>query len=112
MADYTSSYRAGPPRGGKFTAGDTLTDCNSAKWICTASGFPGTWVPNTQAIVNAAGVATQIATASTYFGGAETTEPAAPAANGYKLFAEDSTGKTALKVRFASGASQQIAVEP
>lgn len=44
--------------------------------------------------------------------GAEAAEPAAPAANSYRLFAVDSGGKTKLMVRFASGASQQIAIEP
>jgi hypothetical protein len=39
-------------------------------------------------------------------------EPAAPAANGFVIFAVDNGGKTQLKVRFASGASQQIAIEP
>jgi hypothetical protein len=45
--------------------------------------------------------------------GFEQTAPAAPAANGYRIFAEDDgSGKTRLMVRFATGASQQIAVEP
>jgi len=45
--------------------------------------------------------------------GAEQTAPAAPAANGYRIFAEDNgSGKTRLMVRFATGASQQIAIEP
>ena len=48
-----------------------------------------------------------------YIEGAEQTAPAAPAANGYRIFAEDNgSGKTRLMVRFASGASQQIAIEP
>lgn len=44
--------------------------------------------------------------------GVETTEPAAPAANRYRLWAKDVGGKTALMVRFPSGASQQITIEP
>lgn len=44
---------------------------------------------------------------------AEITAPAAPAANGFRLFAEDNgAGKTRLMVRFATGANQQIAIEP
>jgi hypothetical protein len=40
-------------------------------------------------------------------------EPSAPPANGYKLFAvDDGTGKTVLKVRFATGSSQVIATQP
>lgn len=43
----------------------------------------------------------------------EQTEPAAPAANQGVLFLVDNgSGKTALKIRFATGASQQIAIEP
>lgn len=43
----------------------------------------------------------------------EEVEPAAPAANTGRLFCVDSgAGKTILKVRFASGASQTIATEP
>ena len=45
--------------------------------------------------------------------GAEQTAPAAPAANGYKIFAVDNgSGKTVLKVQFATGAAQVIATEP
>lgn len=39
--------------------------------------------------------------------------PAAPAANGFRLYAKDNgSGKTVLYVRFASGAEQQVAIEP
>jgi hypothetical protein len=39
--------------------------------------------------------------------------PAAPSANGYVIYAEDNgSGKTRLMVRFATGAAQQIAIEP
>lgn len=45
--------------------------------------------------------------------GTEIEEPEAPAANGFVLFAQDNgAGKTQLMVRFQSGASQQIAIEP
>jgi hypothetical protein len=48
-----------------------------------------------------------------YFAGAEQTAPSAPAANGYRIFAQDNgAGKTQLMVLFASGAAQQIAIEP
>jgi hypothetical protein len=43
----------------------------------------------------------------------EISEPAAPAANAARIFLQDNgAGKTQLMVRFASGASQQIAIEP
>lgn len=45
--------------------------------------------------------------------GFEMTAPSAPSANGYRIFAEDNgSGKTRLMVIFASGAAQQIAIEP
>jgi len=48
-----------------------------------------------------------------YVEGAEMTPPAAPAANGYRLYSDDSGGgKTRLMVLFASGVAQQIAIEP
>ncbi len=52
-------------------------------------------------------------TASGYLEGAEMTAPAVPAANRYRIFAEDNgSGKTRLMVQFATGAAQQIAIEP
>ena len=51
--------------------------------------------------------------ATDYIAGAEQTPPSAPAANGYRIFAQDNgAGKTQLMVIFASGAAQQIAIEP
>ena len=48
-----------------------------------------------------------------YIEGKEQTAPAAPAANGYRLFAQDNgAGKTQLMVIFATGVAQQIAIEP
>jgi hypothetical protein len=64
----------------------------------------------------AAGV-TAIRGANTTTGGAlgfiEQTAPAAPAANGVRIYAEDDgAGKTRLMALFATGAAQQIAIEP
>jgi hypothetical protein len=43
----------------------------------------------------------------------EMTAPDAPAANGVRLYAEDNgSGKTRLMARFATGAAQQLAIEP
>jgi hypothetical protein len=43
----------------------------------------------------------------------EQTAPAAPATNGVRIYAEDDgAGKTRLMARFATGAAQQIAIEP
>lgn len=45
--------------------------------------------------------------------GTETTDPAAPAANGWKLYARDNgAGKTQVCVRFPTGAVQVLATEP
>lgn len=46
-------------------------------------------------------------------GGAKMTDPGAGAINTYRLFAEDNgAGKTRLMVRFATGAAQQVALQP
>jgi hypothetical protein len=52
-------------------------------------------------------------TLTSFIAGIEETAPAAPAANGYRLFAQDNgAGKTQLMVIFGSGSAQQIAIEP
>lgn len=52
-------------------------------------------------------------TTGTFLSGVEQTAPSAPAANGYRIFAQDNgAGKTQLMVIFGSGAAQQIAIEP
>jgi len=43
----------------------------------------------------------------------QASEPAAPAANGFVIYAIDNgSGKTRLMVKFATGAAQQLAIEP
>jgi hypothetical protein len=43
----------------------------------------------------------------------QASEPAAPAANGFTIYAiDDGAGKTKLMVKFATGAAQQLAIEP
>jgi hypothetical protein len=43
----------------------------------------------------------------------EVTAPAAPATNRVRIYAEDNgSGKTRLMALFATGAAQQIAIEP
>ena len=59
------------------------------------------------------GTGVNLVMASGYVEGSEMTAPAAPAANGFRIFAEDNgAGKTRLMVQFATGAPQQIAIEP
>lgn len=47
-----------------------------------------------------------------YIEGFEQTAPAAGVANSYRIFAQDSGGKTQLMVQFATGAAQQLAIQP
>ena len=50
---------------------------------------------------------------SEYIETSEMTAPAAPAANGVRIYAEDNgSGKTRLMAKFATGAAVQIAIEP
>jgi len=66
--------------------------------------------PENTAVIS---VAPGSATITGYWAGTEQTAPAAPAANGYRIFAQDNgAGKTQLMVIFATGAAQQIAIEP
>ncbi len=63
--------------------------------------------------VTGAATVTGLLTANGNIAGQEVTAPAAPAANKYIIFAEDNgAGKTRLMVQFATGAAQQIAIEP
>ena len=63
-----------------------------------------------KATVNATGLTLG---ATVHLEGSEQTAPAAPAANGYRIYAQDNgAGKTQLMVLFASGAAQQIAIQP
>lgn len=62
---------------------------------------------------NEVGLTGAVAGAASYLFGVEGTAPAAPAANGFRLFAQDNGGgKTQLMVIFGSGAAQQLAIEP
>jgi hypothetical protein len=54
-----------------------------------------------------------VAQVGAYMGLTEMTAPAAPATNGVRIFAQDNgAGKTQLMALFATGAAQQIAIEP
>jgi len=63
--------------------------------------------------VTGATTLTGAVTTANFIAGVEMTAPSAPAANGYRIYAEDNgSGKTRLMVRFATGVAQQIAIEP
>jgi hypothetical protein len=82
----------------------------------TTLGWSGTsWINDLNLVRVAAGI---IGVRDSSTGGAaislvEQTAPAAPAANGVYIYAEDDgAGKTRLMARFATGAAVQIAIEP
>ena len=63
--------------------------------------------------VSGASTLTGAVTTANFIAGVEMTAPAAPAANGYRIYADDNgSGKTRLMVLFATGGAQQIAIEP
>ena len=80
-----------------------------------ATLFVAAPIASTLTITNAmsAVFATSIKLTTGYIEQAEMTAPAAPGANGVRIFAQDNgAGKTQLLAIFASGAAQQIAIEP
>jgi hypothetical protein len=58
------------------------------------------------------GSGVDLVTAGAFIEGTEIADPAAPAANGGRLYFKDVGGKTAFMARFPTGAVQQIAIEP
>lgn len=59
------------------------------------------------------GIAKNLFLGETITGTEQGSTPAAPPANGFVIYGEDNgSGKTRLMVRFATGAAQQIAIEP
>lgn len=93
------TYYMGPGVGDGQVTSFALYDNTSGatRWRSSATGFD----------------VTGSISATDFIAGAEQTAPAAPAANGYRIFAQDNgAGKTQLMVIFASGAAQQIAIEP
>jgi len=82
------------------TVGVSLTAAGNITAICTLA-------------VTGATTLTGAVTTANFIAGVEMTPPSAPAANGYRIYAEDNgAGKTRLMVLFASGAAQQIALQP
>jgi hypothetical protein len=87
-------------------------------WSSSPTDIGGVSAPSvdTKLFREAAGVLS-VRGSSTSVGGAigliEQTAPAAPAANGVRIYAEDNgSGKTRLMALFATGVAQQIAIEP
>ncbi len=69
---------------------------------------------STQAVTFESNIVLNSSGTAGYIEGKEqSSSPAAPSSNGWRLYAkDDGGGKTALYVRFATGAEQQIAIEP
>ncbi len=104
----TSSFPAGSGTiGGTIQANQVATG-SGADSLAGAAGLTFDGSVLTAAAVSSTGVIT----AGSYVTGAEQAAPAAPAANGYRLFAADSGGKTQLLVIFNTGAAQLIAAQP
>lgn len=94
-------------------SGAAVRDAGRYAWSSTSAA---TGSIDTQLLRGGAGIV-NIRGSSSSVGGAinllERTAPAAPAANEAVLFLEDDgAGKSRLMVRFATGAAQQVAIEP
>jgi hypothetical protein len=102
----------------------TLTNETAPKLKLRQSGIFG-WTSSTSSadgalatgvVATTAGVVRFCATSETVGSAAEfieQTAPTAPATNGVRIYAEDNgAGKTRLMALFATGAAQQIAIEP
>ncbi len=97
------------------TTGTALFGNSTSASYMLVFGATNAVLPNHISLVAAGGVDVQGALSlnSNYLEGFEQTAPAAGAANSYRIFAQDNgAGKTQLMVIFASGAAQQIAIQP
>jgi len=97
------------------SADGVFTMVNAAASSFTRLNFGGTTSASGAIARDGAGIQVIAADGTTgaFLSGVEQTAPAAPAANGYRIFAQDNgAGKTQLMVIFSSGAAQQIAIQP
>jgi hypothetical protein len=106
--------------GGKLVLGSRISNKgidfysqNILRWVIDGSGHFLTNADNTHDI----GAATATRPRNLFLGSyaqlSEMTAPSAPAANGVRIYAVDNgSGKTQLMALFATGAAQQIAIEP
>lgn len=97
--------------GGNWQASATAAGGN-IRLVCGTSGAIQLF-DNTPALRTSMSAAGDWDFGTGYLAGSERTAPAAPAANGYRIFAQDNgAGKTQLMVIFNTGAAQQIAIQP
>ena len=88
-----------------------VADANYFGWSVTPSSLPNTRLY--RVVDGVVGVRGSAATTGGALSFIEQTAPAAPATNGVYIYAEDNgSGKTRLMALFATGAAQQIAIEP
>ena len=79
----------------------------------TTTSFPGFYTVNTDTSSPGMKLVTATGSGGIFLEGYEQTAPPAAPANGYRIYAQDNgAGKTQLMVIFASGAAQQLAIEP
>lgn len=104
---------------GGVTAGPANIDTivvftnNSQRWTFNNSGHFVAFADNTYDIGATGANRPRNVFWAGYQEMSEMTAPAAPAANSVRIYAEDNgSGKTRLMARFATGAAQQIAIEP
>jgi len=110
---YTGNSTVAIGTHGSGSPGLALSSGSVINWTVSggaAGGTPDSGVART--IANVIGI-TNGSTGGGALGLVEMTSPAAPATNGVYIFAEDNgSGKTRLMARFATGAAQQISIEP
>ncbi len=103
------------------TAGGTVTVGGAdyaSNWIIAPSAVTTepSWNANSQKLNVAddhGAVKNTTMAANIITGSEQASSPAAPPSNGFRIFAKDNgAGKTAIYARFATGADQQIAIEP
>lgn len=90
-----------------------LGSARRVQWSSTVNYYDAADLSLERAAANVLGVKGVNSTTGAAIEVCEMTAPSAPSTNGARIYAEDNgSGKTRLMVRFSSGASQQIAIEP
>lgn len=91
----------------------TATSFSGIQLGGTNAQFPAIYTVNPGTASSGIQIHSADASTGVFLQGFEQTAPAVAPANGYRIFAQDNgAGKTRLMVIFASGAAQQIAIEP
>ena len=112
-------FNMGPPGAAGFsvsgaTGGATIYNTGFLGWTSSGSSDGATvdarLYRDAAGVIGVRGTSTTVGAALSFI---EQTAPASPAANIVRIYAEDNgSGKTRLMALFATGAAQQIAIEP